>query len=353
MERTIVTLAGLNAADTAALAAQGIVTGEDLSAITFADISSTMENASVVQRRKLSHIGSYLARGQVISEATTMPTIINYLNTPVVPVMNPAPPQLAPPRPPDPSRGALRLHINSIEKYSGSPIDFEDWELKTSATLGQTAYAMFLSEPPTPGDLVQLTRNRELYNMFVTAIMDGSGMHSLNGVTDQDGHGAWMAIKAWYGLAATSRTIIDHYRNKLESLKLDASAEASQYVNDFIISCQKLEDKDEGYTAETKRQKFLDQIVDEDYDVAKQQLTGDPTKTFHECVLRIRIREQDLLKEGNDSLKKARRFKKSEESESKSESNNGKIPSIPGHILYKIKPENIKKDLIRWRGIYN
>ena len=31
----------------------------------------------------------------------------------------------------------------------------------------------------------------------------------------------------------------------------------------------------------------------------------------------------------------------------------GKIPSIPGYILYKIKPEEVRKDLIRWRGIYN
>ena len=31
----------------------------------------------------------------------------------------------------------------------------------------------------------------------------------------------------------------------------------------------------------------------------------------------------------------------------------GNIPSIPGFILYKIKPEDVRKDLIRWRGIYN
>ena len=29
----------------------------------------------------------------------------------------------------------------------------------------------------------------------------------------------------------------------------------------------------------------------------------------------------------------------------------GKNPSIPGYILYKIKPDDIRKDLIRWRGI--
>jgi hypothetical protein len=39
--------------------------------------------------------------------------------------------------------------------------------------------------------------------------------------------------------------------------------------------------------------------------------------------------------------------------EPKKEGSSGMIPSIPSYILYKIKPENVKKDLIRWRGIYN
>jgi hypothetical protein len=179
------------------LVAQGIVNGEDLFTITFADITDILPDTSVVKHRKLSHIGSDFARGQVINEATTMPTIITYLNTPVVHVINPAAPPLAAPKSPDPTIGALRLYINSTEKYSGSPIDFEDWELKTSATLGQTAYAMFLACPPTPEDIIQAASFHKLYNMFVTAIMDGSGMHILNGGADQDGHGAWMVIKVW------------------------------------------------------------------------------------------------------------------------------------------------------------
>ena len=56
-------------------------------------------------------------------------------------------------------------------------------------------------------------------------------------------------------------------------------------------------------------------------------------------------------------MKKARRFK-SNDSEANREAGKGpsddnKIPSIPGYILYKIKPENVEKDLIRWRVIYN
>ena len=30
-----------------------------------------------------------------------------------------------------------------------------------------------------------------------------------------------------------------------------------------------------------------------------------------------------------------------------------KIPLIPGYILYKINPDDVRKDLIRLRGIYN
>ncbi len=63
------------------------------------------------------------------------------------------------------------MHVNSIKKYMGSPIDFKDWELKTKATLGQTANATYLTPPPIMGDVLQEARNKELYNMFVTALM--------------------------------------------------------------------------------------------------------------------------------------------------------------------------------------
>jgi hypothetical protein len=103
-------------------------------------MTSTLPSASVVKHRRLAAVAGYLARGQAIDAGTMMPIIMSYLNTPVAPVMNQIEPAL-PPRPPDPSRGALRLYVNSLEEYSGSPIDFEDWELKTRATLGQTTYA--------------------------------------------------------------------------------------------------------------------------------------------------------------------------------------------------------------------
>jgi hypothetical protein len=141
MDPVIRTLSSLGAAEIAALAANEVATREDLSMITFEDITALPDGTIIVKRRILSLIGRYLVRGQLIDVATTMPEINSYLNTPPIPVYNQgAPPLLPPPPPPDPTRGALRLHINSIKKYSGSPIDFEDWELKTRTTIGQTAY---------------------------------------------------------------------------------------------------------------------------------------------------------------------------------------------------------------------
>ena len=123
------------------------------------------------------------------------------------------------------------------------------------------------------------------------------------------------------------------------------------------------EQKREGYTAATKRHKFLDQIKDNDYDVVKQQLQGDTSIDFDTCVKRIRSREQDLsTDEKTEEKGRARRFvrkggnvnsNKSDGAKRKYDVPEGKIPSIPGYILYKIKPEDFRIDLIQWRGMYN
>ena len=95
-------------------------------------------------------------------------------------------------------------------------------------------------------------------------------MHIINAMNNESGHQAIQDIETWYKSAATSRTIIDHYRSRLEGLKLTEETTASSYVNEFLICSSKLEKKREGYTAATKRHKSLDQIKDDDYNVVKQ-----------------------------------------------------------------------------------
>jgi hypothetical protein len=119
MDTVIRTLLGLDAAETTALANNGVISWEDLSMVTFDDITDIIPvGMSIMKRRRLFLISQYLALGQTVNVASTMPDINSYLNTPAVPVFNQAAPLLPlPPLPPDPMREAMRLYVNSIEKF--------------------------------------------------------------------------------------------------------------------------------------------------------------------------------------------------------------------------------------------
>ena len=71
-------------------------------------------------------------------------------------------------------------------------------------------------------------------------------MHIINAMKNESEHQAIQDIETWYGSAATSQTIIDHYRLRLEGLKLTEKTTAYSYINEFLICSSKLEDKREG-----------------------------------------------------------------------------------------------------------
>jgi hypothetical protein len=59
------------------------------------------------------------------------------------------------------------VYVNSIEKYLGSPINFEDWELKTRATIGQAAYVRFLAQPHSmAGNILEEMRNNKFQDAY-------------------------------------------------------------------------------------------------------------------------------------------------------------------------------------------
>ena len=132
-------------------------------------------------------------------------------------------------------------------------------------------------------------------------------------------------------------------------LTLDEKKTASEYVNVFSIASQKLEDKMEGDTPESKLARFLEHITDDDYDVVKHQLTGDPTTSFDTVVSQIQTREQELKDSVGSKKKRARRFIRKGEQElitGKNAPRKNKIPIIPDFILWRVKPDSVRKDLI-------
>jgi hypothetical protein len=53
------------------------------------------------------------------------------------------------------------------------------------------------------------------------------------------------------------------------------------------------------------------------------------------------------------TLKKARRFKKEDSKLQADNPSDKQIPSIPNHVLDRIRPKSSKRDLVLWRGIWN
>jgi hypothetical protein len=354
MSAFTVALAGMTPEQTATLNDNGILNDIDLGTLSQSDFDQLLPNATIVIRRRLYSIGQYATTGENIDATTTMLDILTKLNRNITPtsVAGPSTAFLA-----DPSRGAPKMYVDGLTEFAGAPIKWEDWSIGTGATLGQTVYSSLLSTAPEEGSILAKTRDRELYFMFKKALYQGAAYHIVERTAaTESGYQVWQDLHEWFGSAEVSRTVIDYYRNKLNALKLTQTSEANDYINNYILCSSKLEAKNEGYTAETKLTKFLDGIEDDDYDVAVQNLRSDSTKNFHDAVLRIRTREQELLKSQRDATSKARRAtstKSGTTSRPSSSASDKAIPSIPDWLLKSIKPDNVRRDLIRWRGVWN
>jgi hypothetical protein len=139
------------------------------------------------------------------------------------------------------------MHVDGLTEFTGVPIKWEDWMIGTSATLGQTVYSALLAMPAPVGEAQAKTRDGELYFMLKKPLYQGSAYHIVESAAEaESGHRVWQDLLSWYGSDAVSRTIIDHYMNKLVSLRLTQNSEANEYINDFVLCSTKLEEKGEG-----------------------------------------------------------------------------------------------------------
>jgi hypothetical protein len=109
MEPTITTLIRATTTKLAELGAQGVTSGQDLSIITYDNITAILLGSGLLTRRKLSHVGEYIGRGQTVTPATTIQGIVLYLKTPMTQGTAALPPTVPRIYPPDPTHGALKL----------------------------------------------------------------------------------------------------------------------------------------------------------------------------------------------------------------------------------------------------
>jgi hypothetical protein len=124
MEQIIVTLCGITDPNLALLADAGVTSGNELAILNQEDIEDILPDAVFMFRKKLVHIGGYIARGESVTATTTLTEIVLYLNTPVPGTENPGPPGLPPVYTPDLNRGAPKLYVNSLADFSGQSIEY-------------------------------------------------------------------------------------------------------------------------------------------------------------------------------------------------------------------------------------
>lgn len=152
----IKSLCGLEDDDLKRLENDGIKTAEDLSFIKFDDFNTQI---NVLKRRKLDLVRQYLEmENHSVTTSTTMEDIKKYVdgrmktaathatvNTNGIDVNRGAPP---------------KVYTDHLKEFSGDPIDYEEWEGATEATLKQTHYKDYLNRLPVTGNVWEQARNQ-------------------------------------------------------------------------------------------------------------------------------------------------------------------------------------------------
>ena len=345
----------------------GIASMDDLSALAFEDFKRICPGLTVVQQRRLEKVGLYHANGGTFKDGETtykqVTLFLAYIKRGMTTKKALAHAKNEDANVDDDSDAegkkksddgkddsALRMYINTLEKFDGEPISWIEWEKTTKTTLGQTIFAPLLGTPPKDNPK-EKKRNQKLYNVLLAAVQHGSAEHVVQGKKD-DGHAAWAAMQEWYGSAENSRIALEDTRNKLLGLCLDEDITATTYINRFIKYSKKLEDHNEGYSKETKMDMFLRGITDDDYDVCRQNLRSGTGTTFDQCVVAVRKREQELgVLDLETTRKKARRGHQRPETDNNKKTTS--IPSIPYFVLKYMTDRKAKAALMQWRRVWN
>ena len=120
--------------------------------------------------RKIERVALFIDGGETVRTITMMADITANLRTGGVPSLT-ANTTTARTHTVDPSKGAPKLNVNALKEFDGQPINYENWERGFKATLGQTAYATLIKTPPTTGDTIMETRDKELLFMLTNSLM--------------------------------------------------------------------------------------------------------------------------------------------------------------------------------------
>jgi hypothetical protein len=146
MDANIYNLAGLSPAEVTILNSEGVTNGMMLAVLGYDGIGELLSEATIVVKRKLEKIGLFVAKGFEVDGTTTMADVmISLNNTPAVtPIARSSATR---------ANGSVKVSVNFLSDFSGAPIDWEEWEETTVATVRQTHFASVLENAPEDGNV--------------------------------------------------------------------------------------------------------------------------------------------------------------------------------------------------------
>ena len=367
IDQRVKRIADLDNAQVTLLRDDGITTEDDLRFISFVDINQTIP---IVKRRKLDLICKYLANGDILTATTTIESVQASVRTSQNPPQQQAAAanaQVAAVNNVD--KYAPKVHTNPLPKFSGDPVDYEDWERRSGATIRQTAYKHYLTRAATVGDPAEEARSSELYYMLQSCVGEGHALNTVEKSKDSNngvacGYLAWKALNDWYMDPSQTSTMVAHYEGKLDDLLLDNDSTATEFINSFELFIRKLE-KLEGPWSDDKRcREFKDRVSENsDYDTEIRTHVG----IYDDLIKAIRKREQALEKKSSSAKRKARRYmvrsktpdeNDDQDPDSESEKKRVKpgsklVPFLPNFLYKSLKKSSDRKNIAKWRSLVN
>ena len=238
-----------------------------------------------------------------------------------------------------PSENNLKLEAQKVKDFTGNFSEWQKWKSRTECAFNGSGFGKILNDEEFAEENERM--NSIVYSQLAAATVDGNAHHLVKEYEDgQDGYAAWQNLCDWYDGDVVKHETADELRSKLESLKLDTTTAATQYINKFLtwhsdiakIPGEELSPSHGVYL-------FLKNISDPEYE-ATVRFCRNQNSDLKDCVSAIRKAERDLIRKRAEKRKLDQYIRRlvQENQDNKKESKKRKSESDDNH------PMTIKTD---------
>ena len=185
-----------------------------------------------------------------------------------------------------------KLSMIKIGDFNGSDEDWLKWSKRVRSAFGEAGMSTILTSTRTAD--ANAEANERIYWKLEGSTANGAAKTMVSQHQEsKSGHKAWRDLLITYEGDGVLVESAQKVRNRLDTLRLNTTTTALEYIAEFQECISMLEDMKEGYTISKTREMFLEQITDSDYHEVTHSLRFHDM-TIEDCYKKVR-KEQSLL----------------------------------------------------------